>query len=84
MERDLATSAIGEAAAPELEAQSAVSWGAVFAGAITGLALSFVLVALAAGFGLKPASPWPGDQGDHSGERLGLIDEYRTVLRPLM
>jgi len=42
------------------EAQSAVSWGAIFAGAAAALALSFVLLALAAGFGLKLASPWPG------------------------
>jgi hypothetical protein len=41
------------------EAQSAVSWAAIFAGATAALALSFVLLALAAGFGLKLASPWP-------------------------
>jgi hypothetical protein len=42
------------------EAQSAVSWGAIFAGAVAALALSFVLLALAAGFGMKLTSPWPG------------------------
>ena len=42
------------------EPQSAVSWAAVFAGAVVALALSFVLLTLAAGFGLKLASPWPG------------------------
>lgn len=45
--------------APE-EAQAAVSWGAIFAGAAAALALSFLLLALAAGFGLRLASPWPG------------------------
>jgi hypothetical protein len=42
------------------EPQSAVSWAAVFAGAVAALALAFVLLTLAAGFGLKLASPWPG------------------------
>ena len=42
------------------EPQSAVSWAAVFAGAVAALALSFVLLGLAAGFGMKLASPWPG------------------------
>jgi MFS family permease len=41
------------------ESQSAVSWGAVVAGAVAALALSLVLVALAAGFGLQVVSPWP-------------------------
>jgi hypothetical protein len=55
MESDL-THALHEA--PH-EAKSAVSWAAILAGAATALAASFVLVALAAGFGLKLASPWP-------------------------
>jgi hypothetical protein len=42
------------------EPQSAVSWGAVIAGAVAALAMAFVLMALAAGFGLRLASPWPG------------------------
>jgi hypothetical protein len=54
MERDLSTSAIAE------ESQSAVSWAAILAGAVAALAISFVLMGLAAGFGLKLASPWPG------------------------
>ena len=45
------------------EAQSAVSWSAIFAGATAALAMAFVLIALAAGFGLKLASPWPGVRG---------------------
>jgi hypothetical protein len=54
MERDLSTSAIAD------ESQSAVSWPAILAGAVAALAISFVLMGLAAGFGLKLASPWPG------------------------
>jgi hypothetical protein len=42
------------------EAQSAASWGAIFAGAVAALAISFVLMALAGGFGLKLLFPWPG------------------------
>lgn len=64
MERDLATPARGQVAAIPVESQSAVSWSAVIAGAAAALALSFVLVALAAGFGLKLASPWPGARND--------------------
>ena len=41
------------------ETHDAVAWGAVLAGAATALALAFVLIALAAGFGLKLAQPWP-------------------------
>jgi hypothetical protein len=54
MERDLSTAAIAD------ESQSAVSWAAILAGAVAALAISFVLMGLAAGFGLKLASPWPG------------------------
>jgi hypothetical protein len=60
MERDLSTSTIHDVTHAAEESQSAVSWGAVFAGAVAALALSFVLVGLAAGFGLHLASPWPG------------------------
>ena len=58
MERDLSTPLAGEL--NREESQSAVSWGAVLAGATASLALTFVLVGLAAGFGLKLATPWPG------------------------
>lgn len=44
--------------APE-ESQSAVSWDAVLAGAVASIALMFVLLSLAAGFGLKIAPRWP-------------------------
>jgi hypothetical protein len=45
------------------ETHSAVSWPAIFAGAVASLALSFVLVGLAAGFGFALANPWPGPGG---------------------
>jgi hypothetical protein len=35
-----------------------VSWGAIFAGAVSAAALSFVLLAIGAAFGLSVASPW--------------------------
>jgi hypothetical protein len=41
------------------ETQSAVAWPAIFAGAVAGLALSLVLISLAAGFGFELAAPWP-------------------------
>lgn len=41
------------------ESQSAVSWDAVLAGAVAAIALTFVLLSLAAGFGLKIAPRWP-------------------------
>lgn len=51
--------------------QSAVSWGAIIAGAITGAALALILLALGAGFGLASVSPWQG-QGV-SGTTFGAI-----------
>ena len=38
---------------------SFVEWGAVFAGAVTAAALSFVLLTFGAAIGLSAASPWP-------------------------
>jgi hypothetical protein len=67
MERDLSTAVAGGMPHMVGESQSAVSWPAVFAGAVAALALSFVLVALAAGFGLKLATPWPGMASPYAG-----------------
>jgi hypothetical protein len=39
---------------------SAVSWGAIFAGAVTAAALTLILVGLGAGFGFASVSPWTG------------------------
>ena len=63
MASDLTTAALDEASPSQGEAHSAVSWGAILAGAVAGLALSFVLVTLAGGFALKLPSPWPGAPG---------------------
>jgi hypothetical protein len=45
------------------EEDSAVTWSAVFAGAVATLAMTFVLGAVAAGLGYRVASPWPGTAG---------------------
>ena len=39
--------------------QSAVSWAAVFAGAVAAVSITLVLLALGAGLGLSSISPWP-------------------------
>jgi len=45
---------------PSIEsAQAGTSWPAIFAGAITAVATSLVLIALGTGFGLASVSPWP-------------------------
>lgn len=41
-------------------AQSAVSWGAIFAGAAVAAALSLVLLVLGTGLGMSSVSPWQG------------------------
>ena len=64
MENHLSTTSSDTVALASVETASAVSWGAVFAGAAATLALSFVVIALVAGLGLKVAGPWPGASGD--------------------
>lgn len=39
---------------------SAVSWSAVFAGAVTAIAVSLTLLMIGSAFGLASVSPWPG------------------------
>ena len=39
--------------------RSAVSWGAIIAGAVVAAAISLILLALASGLGLASVSPWP-------------------------
>lgn len=46
--------------APQPLATSAVSWGAVLAGALAAAALSLILLILGAGLGLSTFSPWTG------------------------
>jgi hypothetical protein len=46
--------------APTVESsKSAVSWGAIIAGAVVAASVSLVLLALASGLGLALVSPWP-------------------------
>jgi hypothetical protein len=45
-------------AAPRESSASGVSWGAVIGGAFVAAALSLILLALGAGFGLSTVSPW--------------------------
>lgn len=46
---------------PARASNSAVSWGAVLAGAAAAAALSLILLLLGVGLGLAAASPWAGD-----------------------
>jgi hypothetical protein len=50
---------------------SAVSWGAVLAGAAAAAALSLILLLLGVGLGLAAASPWAGDGA--SAGTLGVV-----------
>jgi hypothetical protein len=43
---------------PERKAESAISWGAILAGAAAAAALSLILLALGTGLGLSSISPW--------------------------
>src|ERR1700692_4378147 len=45
-------------AATMVDAQSAVSWAAIAAGAVAAAALALVLIAFGAGLGLSAVSPW--------------------------
>ena len=51
-------------------APSAVSWGAVIAGAVGMTAFSLILIMLGTGLGLSSLSPWPGN-GMHA-ETFGI------------
>lgn len=56
--------------APSSSGLSAVSWAAVFAGAITAAALSLIMFILGIGLGLGAVSPWSGE--GISGTALGV------------
>lgn len=62
MSADLRDAALVKPLAHSPEAaQSAVSWGAIIAGAFAAASLTLVLIALGAGLGLATASPWSDD-----------------------
>ena len=46
---------------PPESAKSAVSWGAIIAGAVVAASVSLILLALASGLGLAAVSPWPSN-----------------------
>ena len=48
-------------AGAEESTQSAVSWGAIIAGAVVAAAVSLVLALLGSGLGLAVVSPWAGE-----------------------
>jgi hypothetical protein len=56
-ERPLAAGAYGSSAE---STQSAVSWAAIFSGAVVAAAVSLILVALGSALGLSSISPWAG------------------------
>jgi len=56
----IVTSVPLEGNATSESARSAVSWPAIFAGAVVAIAATMILVALGSGLGFAAASPWPG------------------------
>lgn len=52
--------ALARASMPDELASSAVSWGAIFAGAVAAAALSLILFSLGFGLGFSAISPWAG------------------------
>src|SRR6185295_9644673 len=57
-------------ATPRGSSASAVSWGAIFAGAAAAAALSLILLLLGTGLGLSSLSPWSNEGA--SGKTLGI------------
>ncbi|WP_251863106.1 hypothetical protein [Achromobacter sp. Marseille-Q4962] len=63
----------GASLAPPESARSAVSWAAVFAGAVIAAALSLALFAGGAGLGFLSVSPWAGEGASAPAVGAGLI-----------
>lgn len=59
--------AVPVAAGAAVPAQSAVSWGAIFAGGVTAAAVGIILTILGAGMGLAAVSPWAGQGASAAG-----------------
>lgn len=53
--------------------ESAVSWAAVFAGAVAAAALSLILFVLGSGLGLAMVSPWSGEGATATGVAISSI-----------
>lgn len=56
----------------DFEGQPAVTWPAVFAGAVVGLAIALMLTALGAGFGWRLSSAWAGSPGEGFTTEVGV------------
>jgi hypothetical protein len=72
--------AAGSNSAPE-SAKSAVSWPAIFAGAVTATAASVLLLTLGSGLGLISAGPSPGGGGPSPGKILALAAIWFIVVQ---
>ena len=59
MDSRIAAGAERLGAETQLAAVSAVSWGAIIAGAVVAVATAFILITLGAGIGVASVSPWP-------------------------
>ncbi|MFM9428206.1 hypothetical protein RCH10_004668 [Variovorax sp. GrIS 2.14] len=57
----------------EQQADIAVSWGAIFAGAAAAAALSLILLMLGAGLGLSSVSPWRNDGASASAIGISTV-----------
>ncbi len=53
--------------------ESAVSWAAIFAGAVAAVALSLILFVLGSGLGLAMVSPWSGEGATTTGVAISSI-----------
>lgn len=67
----IVTSVPLEGNATSESARSAVSWPAIFAGAVVAIAATMILVALGSGLGFAAASPWPGVGPSLAGFAIG-------------
>ena len=73
-ELDFTRATSGAYAGEETVAASAVSWGAIFAGAAAAAALSLILLILGTGLGLSSVSPWA-----HSGVTASTLGASTIV-----
>src|ERR1700728_312920 len=62
---------IDRSASTMVDAQAAVSWAAIAAGAVAAAALALVLISFGAGLGLSAISPWSGSGISASSFKIG-------------
>jgi hypothetical protein len=67
------------AASAIADAQSAVSWGAIAAGAVGAAAIALLLIAFGAGLGLSAVSPW-SDSGVSASTFLLLVGSSSALI----